>query len=127
MTKVDINSIWTCQENLEIKSKKYWGKLRVKKSQDTGRDYYDVLAGKKGSRNWHLHVGYSLFGDEIFCRERNLVNEKTKEITSQLHGQTSNEKDILKTKSPKIKFKFQVIIKGSTSESKVDIFEFIVP
>jgi len=72
---VNPDEMWTCQEQLDIRSKNFWGKLRVKYDQNRGFYYYDVLVGKKGEKEFRVHMGYDLIGNLFFNETRDKVAE----------------------------------------------------
>ena len=94
MPNIDERDLWTKQKNLEVKSENFWAKLRVKRDEN-GIQYYDVLAGERRKKS-HIHIGYTLKGDEKFRRSREQIVSLSRKIKSQMHGEYPAEKIVLK-------------------------------
>jgi len=119
--QIELKDLWTTQEPLEVKYKKYWLKLRVL-DDDSKQKYYDILGGIKGKEP-HIHFGVDLLGNHIFNEPRNKVQKIRKTIDSRLHGRISDETIILKDTPPKINFVLEVTPDGTSKESKITKFE----
>ena len=119
---VELKDLWTEQEQLDVKSDRYWLKLRVLESTETQQKYYDILGGIKGQEP-HIHYGFDLLGNQIFDRPRNQIQKVRKMTDSSLYGRTSDETKILKNTSPKINFILSITPDGTSKESKVTRFE----
>lgn len=119
---IELKNLWTTQEPLDVKYKKYWLKLRVLEDDNTQQKYYDILGGIKGKEP-HIHYGFDLLGNNIFDRPRNKIQKIRKTIDSHLHGRISNETKILKDTPPKINFVLEITPDATSKESKVTKFE----
>ena len=121
---VNRDEMWTIQERLDIRSDNYWGKLRVLYHKTKKFYYYDVLIGKKGEKDYRIHMGYDLIGTLFFNIPRGKVAEITRNITSQLYGEQPSEKMIFNVPDPNApRVNIQFTPKGSGNESKVTYFE----
>ena len=121
MPNVDERDLWTKQKKLEVQSKNFWAKLRVKHDENKIQ-YYDVLVGEK-CKEPHIHTGYTLVGDEKFRMSRKQIVSLDRKIKSQMHGEYPAEKIVLKTSPEKCRIVFSVTTVESTRESTVETFE----
>lgn len=118
---VDVSELHTNQQKIETCNEDYWAKLRVKSDSD-GAQYYDVLCGEKHKKP-HMHIGWSLLGQMIFCEDRDVITTMTKETESQLHGKYPKEKLVLKEGPGKCNIIVRVKAIGSSKESFIEVFE----
>ena len=121
MPNVDERDLWTKQKKIEVQSENFWAKLRVK-DDDNEIQYYDVLVGERCKKP-HIHIGYTLMGNEKFRRPREQIVSLDRKIKSQMHGEYPAEKIVLKKSPEKCRVVFSVTIVGPTRESTVGIFK----
>ena len=122
---VNPDEMWTCQERLDIRSENFWGKLRVKYDKIRKFYYYDILIGKKGKKDYRVHLGFDLIGNCFFNENRDKVEQIERNVESALHGKQSSEVVNFQKTTPQADLKFSVEAKGSAAESKVNKFEII--
>ena len=119
MVHVDEHELWTKQKKLEVKTKSYWAKLRVKNQNKN--QYYDVLVGEK-NKDPHIHLGIDLLGNLIFNKTRNLVISMERKVKSEMHGKRPQEKIVLAERDRRVKVKLTATVVGDTKESAISIF-----
>lgn len=125
--KVDPETLWA-DSRLEIErnTDKSWAKLRVKKSWQNGRQYFDILMGIKGRKGWHTHLGIYLNG-ELFLKEyRGQIGAISRQVDSANNGRLEDKTVVIDPyKKPLTDFKFRQSLNSKTREVSVAEFEII--
>ena len=119
MVRVDEGELWTKQKKIEVKTKNYWAKLRVKNQNES--QYYDVLAGKR-NKEPHIHFGFGLLRNLKFDIHRDQVTSVEKSVKSEMHGELPPERVDLTEKGGKVNLMFTSTIIGDTKESAISVF-----
>lgn len=111
-----IDSSFTIKEGKErLETKNFWAKFRIKKDEERGDQYIDVLIGKKDETEPHSHFGINLDMSTRFVEPRGVLNTLRREIDSKQMGRLAN--DTIEYSEPgeiEGKFVFQIMIDGST-------------
>ena len=114
-------TFWIRESKREYKDKTHWAKLRIKKDKQ-GKQYIDVLVGRKGKR-WHAHFGFNLDQSLRFAEFRGVVHSIQRDVESSKKGHLESKKIIV---DPEVKPMKELILKlnidGDTKE--VTIREF---
>lgn len=89
------------KKSWEIKSKNYFARVKIKKTQKDG-EYYDIIFGLKGEKgNKHLHFGIrvetdncSIGGKVFFAETRQLISRHIEETHNQQTGEIISKSEI---------------------------------
>jgi hypothetical protein len=76
---------WTHETFVSYKDDGYWAKLRVKRDERRGEDYFDILIGKNG-KDAHVHLGITLDQKLLFKECRGLVHKIGRKLESRQQG-----------------------------------------
>lgn len=124
---VDPETLWA-DSRLEIErnTDKSWAKLRVKKSWQTGWQYFDILIGIKDRKDWHTHIGIYLNGHEFLREYRNQVGSISRKVDSANTGRVEGKKIVIDPINPTLAtVTFKQVLNGRTREVSMAEFEIV--
>jgi hypothetical protein len=99
--------LWTNETWQEYNGEQRWAKLRVRRDDATGEDYFDVLVGKVGKEP-HAHFGIALDQTLLFVDDRGQIRKIGRRVESRQKGLMDEGDSIVSTDVPELE---QLILK----------------
>jgi len=119
-----VKELWAKNIKVEDKDKTHWAKIRIIK--DKGKNYIDVLIGRREKNHPHTHFKLNLDQSDIFLGSRGVTHSIQREIISKNRGLLENKKVIIDQKAEaNKKFNFSFNMDGKTREVKLTKFELV--
>lgn len=116
MSELQTN-LWMKPTKFETGDKKYWVKVRLKHDKIIGCAYVDMLIGKRGKTEPHIHQGITLDGRILFMKSRGQVHSIRRVVESAQNGLVEDKTLNIDDKVPdNTGISWKVIMDGKTGK-----------